>query len=383
MRPMPELPRWTFPGWPRAAAGEREAAVEAFVARDGALTKPAGSLGVLEALGRRLAHVQRDPRPQVRPAACLVFASDHPVAALGVSAYPIGVTRAMVANFVRGGAAASVLCKRAGLPLYVIDVGVAGPPVFADDRGGCYTRAGVADAAVGDLVTADAMPPSTYRAALSAGAAAVAARLAAGPLRALVIGEMGIGNTTCAAAVTAALTGAAGADLDAVVGRGTGIDDATWARKRDVVASAVGRVRGILAADPDAAGHRALAALGGRELAAMVGAMAHAIERDVIVLVDGYIASAAALALCTIAPAAAAGLVFGHQSREPGHQRLLAALRALPGDAVHARPLLDLDLALGEASGALLAFDLLDAACCLHDQMATFAEAAVPDREGR
>ena len=122
---MVELPRWSFPGWPSPAALERQAAVEAFGARDRALTKPAGSLGLLEALGRRLAYVQRDPRPQARPAACLVFASDHPVAALGVSAYPIGVTRAMVANFVRGGGAASVLCERARVPLHVIDVGVA------------------------------------------------------------------------------------------------------------------------------------------------------------------------------------------------------------------------------------------------------------------
>ncbi|HVK75754.1 MAG TPA: nicotinate-nucleotide--dimethylbenzimidazole phosphoribosyltransferase [Kofleriaceae bacterium] len=373
------LPVWHFPGWyVRGSDAGADAAVAAFDARNDQLTKPRGALGLLEALGRRLAAIQRAALPVARPAACLIFVSDHPVAARGVSAYPREVTRAMVANFAGGGAAASVLCRRADVPLAIVDVGVDGGPVSLGRGATAYRRAPVAELPAGDLVDTDAMPPATYRAALLAGMDAVDRVAGAGDVRVLVIGEMGIGNTTCAAAVTAALTGADGDALAALVGPGTGVDGAALAAKRAVVAAAVRRVRATGPVD----GHRAVQALGGRDLAAMMGAMARAVERRIVVIVDGYIASASALALCTIAPAAGAGLVFGHRSREPGHRHQLEAFAALGGgDALWARPLVELDLALGEGSGALVALPVLEAACALHAGMATFGEAAVPDRE--
>jgi nicotinate-nucleotide--dimethylbenzimidazole phosphoribosyltransferase len=380
-----DLPTWSLPGWYVAGRDPRaDAAVAGFDARNQQLTKPRGSLGLLETLGRRLAAIQRVERPVSRPAACVLFASDHPVAARGVSAYPTEVTRAMVANFARGGAAASVLCRRAGVPLTIVDVGVAGGPIPSRDPSGeaMYLRDAVADAPVGDLVDGDAMPPATYLAALAAGAAAVDVVTERGGVRVLLVGEMGIGNSTCAAAVTAALLGPAAAIAD-VVGPGTGVAGAALDTKRAVVAAALARVRG----NDDGVvldGHRAMQALGGRDLAAMMGAMARAIERRVVVIVDGYIASAAALALCSVAPEAGAGLLFGHRSREPGHRRIFSHLtdHTAPGaDALWARPLLELELALGEGSGALVALPIVDAACALHGAMATFGEAHVPDRD--
>jgi nicotinate-nucleotide--dimethylbenzimidazole phosphoribosyltransferase len=383
-----DLPTWSFPGWYTPGRDARaDAAVRGFDGRNHQLTKPRGSLGLLETLGRRLASIQRVERPVSRPAACLVFASDHPVAARGVSAYPAEVTRAMVTNFARGGAAASVLCRRADVPLTVVDVGVAGGPI-APGSGGhetFYLRDTVADAPVGDLVDTDAMPPATYRAALRAGAAAVDVVCERGGVRVLIVGEMGIGNSTCAAAVTAALLGPAAAITD-VVGPGTGVTGAALDAKREVVAAALARVRaaGGQTTNAPIGGHHAMQALGGRELAAMMGAMARAIERRITVIVDGYIAGAAALALLDVAPAAGAGLLFGHRSREPGHRRIFTHLtdRADPAaDPLWARPLVELELALGEGSGALVALPILDAACALHGAMATFGEADVPDRD--
>ena len=377
-----DLPTWSFPGWYAPGRDPRtDAAVAGFDERNHQLTKPRGSLGLLEAIGRRLAAIQQVERPVARPAACLLFASDHPVAARGVSAYPAAVTRAMVANFAGGGAAASVLCRHADVPLTVVDVGVAGGPVIATADGATtYVRDPVADLAVGDLVDDDAMPQATYLAALAAGARAVDAATERGGVRVVIIGEMGIGNSTCAAAVVAALLGPAAALAD-LVGPGTGVAGAALEAKRAVVAAALERVG---ANEGPLDGHRAMQALGGRELAAMMGAMARAVERRVAVLVDGYIAGAAALALCTVAPAAGAGLLFGHRSREPGHRRIfihLADAADAHADALWARPLVELELALGEGSGALVALPIVDTACALHGAMATFGEAAVPDRE--
>lgn len=344
----------------RPPALDAPAARGASVHQD-SLIKPPGSLGRLEAIPLQLAALQGDPRPRARPAACLLFAADHPVARRGVSAYPPEVTAAMVRSFVSGGAAASVLAAQVGVPLRVIDVGVAHPYALPPGAALAVLRHPVADLPAGDLAVEDAMPPSTYAAALQAGAEQALA-LPAGT-RLLVLGEMGIGNTTAAAAVSAALLDA---PPDMLVGPGTGVAGEALARKREVVAAAVQRVRG---GDP----HRVLQGVGGRELAAMVGAMAAAIAGRVAVLVDGFIAGAAALALVRLAPGFRAGLLFAHRSAEPGHERVLQALDA--------RPLLDLGLRLGEASGALAALPLVDAACALHRDMATFAGAGVPDRD--
>jgi len=331
-------------------------------ARQAVLTKPAGSLGRLEDLAVQLAGIQgQGELPASRPAEAVIFAADHPVVKHGVSAFPAAVTAAMVENFVRGGAAASVLARRLGVGLSVVDVGVATPYVReVSGPGARLHRDAVADLAAGDLRVEDAMSPDVYARALAAGVAAIDA-LDAGT-RVVILGEMGIGNTTAAAAVAAALLGGDAAEL---VGRGTGVDADALARKIAVVRDAVARVRG-------AAPHRVLQAVGGREIAAIVGAAGRAIERRMAVLVDGFIVSAAILALVRIEPGARRGLIFAHRSREAGHARIL--------DALDARPLLDLDLRLGEASGALTALPLLDLACALHGEMATFAGAGVPER---
>ena len=358
-----DLPRWRFTRSDDDPAGD--VAHDAYWARQARLTKPPRSLGQLEELGARLARLQGTAMPVARPAACILFASDHPVTAHGVSAYPSAVTRAMVANFAGGGAASSVMCRHLGIPQQVVDVGVDGGAV-AGLPATFYVRAPVADMSAGDLIGSDAMPAATARAALDAGRDAID-RLAA-DVRVVALGEMGIGNTTCAAAVAAAMLGRPAAALD---GPGTGVAGGALARKIEVVDAALRRVRS--SDDGVVAPARALAALGGRDIAALVGAMGRAVERRMLVLVDGFIASAAALVAVGHDPAVAAGLVFAHRSREPGHRLIL--------ERVQARPLLELDLALGEATGALTAMPLVDLACALQAQMATFESAGVPDRD--
>jgi nicotinate-nucleotide--dimethylbenzimidazole phosphoribosyltransferase len=356
---MPALPTWSFPVPSEEA--RREAAD-----RQARLTKPPGSLAVLEELAIQLAAWQRNPLPRARPASAILFAADHPVTRHGVSAYPPEVTAAMVQNFIAGGAAANVVSHSLGVPLRVVDVGVAqpvseGPPTRA--AGIAFRRDRVAEMPVGDLRVEDAMPEDTYLAALEAGAAEVEALPS--EIAVLVLGEMGIGNTTVASAVTAGLLGLSGRE---VVGPGTGIAGAALERKAQVVQDALDRVG-------TASPHRILQALGGRELAAMMGAAGRALERRMIVLVDGFTATAAMLPLLRLHPEARAGLVFGHRSAEPAHQRVLKALEV--------RPLLDLGLRLGEGSGAFAALPLLDLACAIHAGMATFEEANVPGPVGR
>jgi nicotinate-nucleotide--dimethylbenzimidazole phosphoribosyltransferase len=362
-RPVTELdlPRLRVPRFDDDLAGD--GAHRGYWARQDRLTKPPRSLGRLEELGAILARLQAAPVPSARPAACLLFASDHPVTAHGVSAYPAAVTRAMVGNFAGGGAASAVMCRHLGIGLQVIDVGVAGGAV--DAPAGFYRREAVADMAAGDMVTTDALPAATGRAAIEAGRAAID-RLGA-DVRLVALGEMGIGNTTCAAAVAAAILGRSGASL---VGPGTGVAGRALSRKIEVVATALRRVRH---SDSErVAPARALAALGGRDIAALVGAMGRAVERRILVMVDGFIASAAALVLVDHDPTTAAGLVFAHRSREPGHSLIL--------DHLGARPLLELEMALGEATGALAAIPLVDLACAVHAGMATFESAGVPDK---
>jgi nicotinate-nucleotide--dimethylbenzimidazole phosphoribosyltransferase len=324
--------------------------------RQASLTKPPGSLGRLETLAVQLSEAQGTVRPSARPASAILFAADHPVVNLGVSAYPQAVTRAMVLNFVAGGAAASVAARRLGIDLHVVDVGVAG----AEPVAGAF-RADVANRLEGDLVTSDAMSPEVFAEALEAGAAAVG-RLAP-DVRVVILGEMGIGNSTLASAVAAATTGAA---VDDVVGRGTGVDEEGLVRKRSVVSQALARVGPV-------SPREALRRLGGRELASIFGAAMAAIERGKVVLVDGAIVTSALLALVSERPEARAQLVFAHRSADRSHATMLRWLDVAP--------LLDLGLRLGEASGALVAFPLLELACALQSEMATFGEAAVP--EGR
>jgi nicotinate-nucleotide--dimethylbenzimidazole phosphoribosyltransferase len=329
---------------------------KAALVRQDQLTKPTGALGLLEATAVQLAGILRSERPQICAPAALIFAADHPVTQHGVSAYPAEVTAAMVNNFARGGAAASVLARLHGASLHIIDVGVLHATQPWPGTAVTLHREAVADDACGDIANSDAMTAATFGRAFAAGVAAVD-RLPA-ECNLVALGEMGIGNTTCAAALLK-LTAAN------VTGAGTGVGGEVLARKIAVVQHAANRATGLPPAE-------ILRICGGRELVAIAGAALRAAATGRAVLVDGFIVTAAIACAVQAVPALRSYLIFAHRSAERGHAALLHAL--------HAAPLIDLELRLGECSGALLALPLIQAACGLHNQMATFADAAVPDR---
>jgi nicotinate-nucleotide--dimethylbenzimidazole phosphoribosyltransferase len=316
------------------------AAAAAVAAREAELTKPRGALGRLEELTAWLARWQGRAPPRLERVRVAVFAGHHGVATRGVSAYPASVTAQMVANFEAGGAAVCRLAEVAGAELHV--------------------EALTLDRPTGDITREDALDPAGFARAAAAGAAAVPAGLDL-----LAIGEMGIANTTVAAALTAKLAGGSGRDW---VGRGTGVDDDGLARKAMAVDAALARHAD--ADDP----LEVLRRLGGRELVAMAAAIVAARRGGVPVLIDGFVASAAALALAQHRGDALDHCRLAHLSAEPGHRRLAETLGLAP--------LLALDMRLGEASGAALAIPLVRAALACHVGMATFAEAAVDDRSG-
>lgn len=343
------------------AAPVDEAAAAAAAARQAQLTKPPGALGRLEELAVLLAGLQGRERPAVERVRIVVFAADHGVAAEGVSAFPQAVTVEMVKNFARGGAAISVLARALGAELEVVDAGTLRDP--GPLPGVVSHRAGEGTA---NLAREPAMTAAQLGVALEAGhAAATRARAAGAEL--FVGGEMGIGNTTAAAALACALLGESPA---ALAGPGTGLDAAGVARKAAVIERALA-VHGAPLADPV----EALRRLGGFEIAALAGAFITCAQSGVPVLVDGFICGAAALLAARQCPGAARWFVYSHASAEPGHRRML--------DALGARPLLDLGLRLGEGSGAAVAVPLLRLACALHAQMATFAEAGVSGKSTR
>lgn len=350
---MTDTVRWNVPE-------PSQMARQSALARQAELTKPTGSLGRLEELAVEIAAWQATDNPESRPAGALLFASDHPVAAQGVSAFPPAVTPAMVLNFVHGGAAASVLCRALSIPLSVVDVGVQWPAGSAHPSHPALVRDEVADDRVGDIRSEDAMSSSTFVRAVAAGANAID-RL--GDVRVVMLGDMGIGNTTVASCVCAALLGG---DPASFVGSGTGVLGEVLEHKRRVVADAVARLHG------EREPHEVVRRVGGRDIAALFGAMARAAERRTVVLVDGFIVTAAALALVRADPRVRSALVFAHRSSELAHGRVLEALAA--------HPLVDLGLRLGEASGALTAYPLLELACAVHANMATFESARVPKR---
>lgn len=331
-------------------------------ARQARLTKPTGALGALEDVAVWLADIQQTERPTLRPASAIVFASDHPVSTLGVSAYPREVTPMMILNLVAGGAAASVLCRMHGLPLHIVDVGVEPYPDPEPSEGVHWQRVTLSGEA-GDLVNADAMDADLVAAALRAGAEAVDALPA--DTRVVVFGEMGIGNTTPASAIAARLLGR---DAETLVGPGTGVSGEALSAKVRVVERALERCAEV--SQP----MEVLRALGGREIASIVGAMGRAAERGLAILVDGFIVSSAALVAVMHDARVRDYMCFAHRSAEPGHALVL--------DALQAKPLIDAGLRLGEGSGSLTALPLIDAAVTLHNEMATFEQASVPDREG-
>lgn len=333
-----------------------EAARAGALARQAQLTKPPGSLGRLEALATTLAAMQGRALPRIQQPWISIFAADHGVAAEGVSAFPQAVTQQMLANFVGGGAAISVLAREAGATLEVIDVGTLAPSPVAG-----VIQAQVA-CCTANFCRQPAMSAAQAHAALDAGAAACA-RAQAGGADLFIGGEMGIANTTAAAALACALLGLPGA---ALAGAGTGIDHAGVARKAALIDRALA-LHGLASPSPDPL--QALCAVGGFEIGALAGAYLAAAQAGVPVLVDGFICSAAALLAVRLNPGARDWMLFAHASAESGHAEILRALDA--------QPLLALDMRLGEASGAAAAIPLLRLACALHAGMATFAEAGV------
>lgn len=334
-------------------------AMAAAAARQATLTKPAGSLGRLEHLAEQVAGIQAASRPDVAQKLILVGAADHGVTAEGVSAYPQSVTAQMVANFLRGGAAINVLARRSGARVLVADFGVAADLPPADGLVDCKVAPGTRNFA--------GEPAMSRREALSAVlAGAGIVRQAMQPASGVIaVGEMGIGNTTSASAIAAVFCGRTPAE---VTGRGTGLDDDALARKVAVIEASLARHR----PDPGDA-LSVLCAVGGFEIAGLAGAILAAAGLRVPVLLDGFITGAAALVAVALCPAAAPFLIASHRSVEPGHAIVLAHLGLTP--------LLDLDLRLGEGSGAALALPLLDAAVGALNEMATFTEAGVSERE--
>jgi nicotinate-nucleotide--dimethylbenzimidazole phosphoribosyltransferase len=339
----------------RTIAAIREADLDVAAAarrRHDSLTKPPGSLGRLEEVAIRVCAAQRTLRPAVARRAVLVFAADHGVVAEGVSAYPQAVTAQMVASFAAGGAAVCALTRAAGAQLVVVDVGVATPCAGALAR---RVRAGTAN-----FTREPAMTVAEARAAIEVGIEIATAV----PADVIAVGEMGIGNSTAAAAITAALCGAS---PERVTGRGTGVDEAGLAHKRAVVARALALHR-----PPADDAIAVLAAVGGLEIAACAGAYLGAAAAGKIAVLDGFISTAAAALAALLAPALGGYLVAGHRSPEPGHGLLLARLGL--------SPLLDLGMRLGEASGAALALPILGGAIAAFTDMATLEAAGVEDR---
>lgn len=328
--------------------------------RQGELTKPPGSLGRLEELATRIAAIRDEARPRLEQRLIVVAAGDHGVTSQGVSAYPAEVTGQMVANFLAGGAAINVLADHAGARVRVVDAGVAtdtgAHPALETLRLGHGTA---------DISAGPGMSPTDAERALAFGIALVDDERSARGLDLVGCGEMGIGNTTSAAAIVAAVTGR---PVGAVTGRGTGIDDTTHARKIEAVEAA------LRANEPDPSdGVDLLSKVGGFEIGVLAGVYLGAASRRVPAVVDGLISGAAALLAVSIEPQARDYLIASHRSPEPGHT---ATLEWLALD-----PLLELDLRLGEGSGAALGMTLCVAATRLLDEMATFAEAAVTDSD--
>jgi nicotinate-nucleotide--dimethylbenzimidazole phosphoribosyltransferase len=316
----------TLPGGDTASA-------EAVRTRAADILRPAGALARFDEVAAFVAEWQRTEQPAVNKPAALIFAADHGVTAAGVSKYPIDVTAAMLAAYRAGKSTVSAFAAVAGATVDAIDVGVGRP--------------------TGDIRFESAMSPERFEAACDAGRRAVESLDA----DLLVLGEMGIGNTTAAAAVAAAL---GGGEVAAWVGRGTGLDDEGMARKREAVRQAVDRIAGVL--DP----LEVLREVGGAELVAMAAAIVAARQRNLPVLIDGYVVTAAAMPLMAVRADALDHCIVGHCSSEPGHRRLL--------ERIAKQPLLDLEMRLGEGSGAMAAVPLVAMACAGITQVPTFAE---------
>lgn len=343
--------------FPVVDAPDAEAA-DAALARQNTLTKPPGALGRLEALSVWVASCQGVcPPRQFDRARVVVFAGDHGVTTAGVSAFPAEVTAQMVANFVAGGAAINVLAELAGATVRVVDMAVDCETPVSQEIGAHKVRRGS-----GNIAVADALSAEESVAAVEAGRGIADQEVDAGA-DLLIAGDMGIGNTTAATALIAVLTDS---EPVAIVGRGTGVDDAGWIRKTAAIRDAMYRARG-LSADPVGL----LRVCGGADLAAMAGFLAQAAVRRTPVLLDGVVVTAAALVADRMAPGARAWWQAGHRSTEPAHALALRRLQL--------EPIVDFGMRLGEGTGAAVALPVLRAAVATLAGMATFGEAAVND----
>ena len=325
-------------------------------------TKPPGSLGQLESVAVQLSTIQNTLKPSVDPARVIVFGADHGVTVEGVSAFPAEVTVQMMANFAAGGAAVCVLSKSANASLEVIDVGVNGDLTAFESIVHQKVCLGT-----GNLVKGAAMSHEELDSALQVGREAVV-RAATDGVRCIGLGEMGIGNTTSAAVLTGLMCAEDESAANAVTGRGTGLSDEQMPVKQRVVAQAMQRL-----AEHKDDPRECLRQAGGLEIAAIVGAMLEAPAHKMVVIVDGFIVTAAALIACRIRQVVSENLFFAHQSAETGHKLALTTLGA--------EPLLQLGMRLGEGSATAMAIPLLRGAAAVMSDMASFAQAGVSEAE--
>ncbi len=335
-----------------------DGALRAARARQDQLTKPQGSLGRLETLSIQIAGITGQARPQLKQPVVVTMAADHGIARQGVSAYPQQVTPQMVLNFLRGGAAINVLARHVGARVVVVDLGVAAELPAHSDLTDRKIAKGTRDFSIGPAMTRD-----DARRAVETGIE-IAAREIEHGTNILATGDMGIGNTTSSSAIVAAITRRAVAE---VTGRGTGVDDAGLERKVAVVE------RGLAVNTPNPNdGLDVLGDVGGFEIGGLAGVMIGAAARRVPIVIDGFISGAAALIAFTLTPAVQPYLIAAHRSVEIGHRAILQHLRL--------EPLFDLDLRLGEGTGAVLGISFCLAACKILDEMATFDEAGVAEK---
>jgi nicotinate-nucleotide--dimethylbenzimidazole phosphoribosyltransferase len=343
--------------WEAPAASIHETARSAAVARQGVLTKPPGALGRLESVAIQLAGMQGQEKPQINRVEIVVYAADHGVVEEGVSAFPQVVTYEMIKNFARGGAAINVLARSLGANLAVVNLGTVVTP---DELPGVSNRVIAAGSA--NLAKTAAMTESQFETALEVGRDMVEQGLER-DMQLFIGGEMGIGNTTAAAAIGCSLLGVKASDM---AGPGTGLDASGVSHKAQVIEGAL-----ALHADALIGPAAVLRILGGFEIAALAGSYIRCAQAGIPVLVDGFISTSAALCATRLCAGCDDWLLYSHASAEPGHARLMQALDA--------EPLLDLGMRLGEGSGAAVTVALLRQACALHNEMATFAEAGVSE----
>ena len=325
------------------------------------LTKPPGSLGQIEAVAAQYVAWREEQVPRIAGKAVYVFAGDHGITEEGVSAYPREVTPQMVRNFLNGGAAINVLARQMNSDIVVVDVGVDADFEGAAGLRHCKVRRGTRN-----FAREAAMTPEELNAALEVGID-LANEAAAQGRTLIALGEMGIGNTSAATAITAALTGKPVAEL---TGRGTGLDEPRCRRKAEIIERALRLHFGdFITARPDPL--EVLRCVGGLEIAAITGAILGAAAHRIAVVIDGFICTAGAAIACALAPDARFGIIAGHLSQEPGHRVLL--------ETMGVKPVLQLDMRLGEGTGAVLTFPLIESAVRIYNEMATFGSAGVSE----